>query len=657
MIRTAIREFLDDMQFFSYEKMTAEIDKYDEISFDIFDTLIKRDTPDPKGVFEIVEFNSRERGFAQKRIQAEQRARTIKGEVTLEEIYAEMEGITEDRKKELMDIEISHEINVCTINLNMYPVYLYACQHKRVFLASDMYLSQQVIERILKKNGIVGYEALIISNEVDKSKSDGSMYAYIIDNYHCKNLLHIGNSIKADYVMARRHGASAIKIKTNTRLLGRKYRRTKGEEKNEYLEAFLSNRHDDTKGYFYNFGFERFGPALFGFTRWLFEEMKRQNIKQVLFMARDGYIMQKAYHVLGYNEQIPDQYFEASRRSLRVPAFLGKTELKDLIKLSSLSTNVSIELVMESFGLEIPEYSKIIEKYGYNEDKRFNAEEMASDKQFNAFYNEIKDDIQSKAHEELNNLLQYLSQFDFSDNTAMVDIGWRGTMQNCLHQMLKEHNIDNNVMGFYFGLRKESKELLGDDQLSAEGYLFDCLNNDNASDIVLPYRSLFETFFLEQKGSVKCYEKKEDMAVAIRYKYEYEEENRIAREAKAVNELQEGALDFIREIKQSKLFDYIGYNAQTMFQYIHQTGLFPCVEDVKKFGCFRYYDTGKTKYLAQTKRMTYYIAHMNIFKQDLFDARWKTGFLKGILKVPIAYDKLFVGLMRIQRKMSTIKLC
>ena len=54
MIKSTIRKIMDDVQTISYTQLENRLEKYSEISFDIFDTLIKRDVPKPTDVFRLM---------------------------------------------------------------------------------------------------------------------------------------------------------------------------------------------------------------------------------------------------------------------------------------------------------------------------------------------------------------------------------------------------------------------------------------------------------------------------------------------------------------------------------------------------------------------------------------------------------------------------
>ena len=68
---------------------------------------------------------------------------------------------------------------------------------------TDMYLSKKEIEVLLKENNIDSYHELIVSSEINKSKTDGSIYEYILNKYKDK-ILHIGDNYERDIVMANK---------------------------------------------------------------------------------------------------------------------------------------------------------------------------------------------------------------------------------------------------------------------------------------------------------------------------------------------------------------------------------------------------------------------------------------------------------------------
>lgn len=649
MIKAKIREKLDDVQSVPYEKIINKLSKFDAVSFDIFDTLIKRNVPLPTDVFKLMEKQLGIKNFALIRIEAERKARKRFGEVTLDEIYDEIIEISHESREKIKQQEIEYECNLCVVNKKMMQIYKYAVENKKVYLISDMYLSKEVIKSILEKNGITGYDALVVSNELRKNKTTGELYKYVKEKYMCSTIIHIGNNFIADYIWAQKSDFSAIKIKTSDYRLPRLYKKSKTLE-GELLESFLNNAHDENKSFFYNFGYERFGPILFGFTNWLYESLKKDGIEQVLFMSRDGFIMQKIYHTLGYNTDIPDRYFEASRRSLRVPLYCKNDELEDVIKDSPLLSTTNLEQFFDSVGLNIYDYKEIVEKYGYHIDDLIKRDYFYKEKRFKELYEEIHLDIKQNSESEFKEMMNYLENFDFSLKTAIVDIGWGGSMQKNLTITLNQNGIENNIIGYYFGLSSKSKVNLGENGFKARGYLFDCLNDSNSVDTEIAFRPLFETLFLEQKGSVKKYCTTENGTCAVRYPYEYLNDGKLSYEAVAVKEIQEGAIKFAVEFQNSKIKDSIKDNRDLLFKYLYETGTNPTLQDVEILGKFIFFNNGSKNYLANAENILKYIFNPRRGIKDLTDSQWKVGFFKSLLKIPFPYLKLYMRLHRLNNQ-------
>ncbi len=67
---------------------------------------------------------------------------------------------------------------------------------------------------------------------------------------------------------------------------------------------------------YFNFGFQYFGPFLYGFTKWLSGRLSEEGLTNVFFFSRDGYMMQKAFELL--EPDFPKtKYVYFSRKSLR----------------------------------------------------------------------------------------------------------------------------------------------------------------------------------------------------------------------------------------------------------------------------------------------------------------------------------------------------
>lgn len=184
------------------------IDKYDVISFDIFDTLLTRLVDFPTDIFDLVGEKTNNKSFKELRIKAEHEARqkSVNGEVNLDDIYIFMPS----ELKELKQIELDTELNCAAPILEMDNMFRYAIDEgKKVFIISDMYLPGNHIRRMLKKCGLpLDNVKIYISNESGANKITGKLFECAIRDNHINraNMIHFGDSLKADVLGARKAG-------------------------------------------------------------------------------------------------------------------------------------------------------------------------------------------------------------------------------------------------------------------------------------------------------------------------------------------------------------------------------------------------------------------------------------------------------------------
>ena len=100
------------------DKILKEVKNYDIVSFDIFDTLLKRNVKEPTDVFSYMEKKYQIDGFCEKRIEAEKTARKKKNglEVTLKDIYTEF-------GTDYSDEELETESELLIANDEVYPIF------------------------------------------------------------------------------------------------------------------------------------------------------------------------------------------------------------------------------------------------------------------------------------------------------------------------------------------------------------------------------------------------------------------------------------------------------------------------------------------------------------------------------------------------------
>jgi hypothetical protein len=170
-------------------------------SWDVFDTLIARRCVHPNGIFDLMG-RSLGDGFTVVRVDAESTARAAKQDVSLYDIYDELQIVndwTSEERQHALDLEIRLEFeNVIPISENLSRV------RDGDIVVSDMYLPPDIIMALLRAAGLSKEVTIFVSNN---GKGDGSMWRRL--NSQFRILKHTGDNLHSDFLRPLRHGIPA----------------------------------------------------------------------------------------------------------------------------------------------------------------------------------------------------------------------------------------------------------------------------------------------------------------------------------------------------------------------------------------------------------------------------------------------------------------
>ena len=612
--------------------MKIDLKKYQIISFDIFDTLVYRNTNNPMQVFELVEnkynkINKKKiEKFKEYRLKAECECRknTDKEEVTLEDIYSLLNDKYDKKQiKELQSLEKQVEITICNPNPEMFKLFQKALKINRVIITTDMYLDRETIESILKKCGYYGYEKLYISSEVGKTKRTGNIFKYINKDLKLQNenILHIGDNKISDYLNPKLSGWKSKLIKRN-----KSEKKGKKITNEDLFENFLKySKHD--KDYFYNFGYFYLGPLFYFFTIWLLKRIEKNNIKTIFFLSRDGYILKKAFDIINNQKDINSRYFYASRRATIVPSLKDCNDLDDILNSIHWPKIITLNELLKKVGLDDINIDKYLIKYNLVKEMNINITNIKNQDVYE-FLQEIYPMIIENSKQEYYEFQRYKEQEKFNGKIGIVDIGWYGNMQKALEKL----SNDLEIYGYYVGLTPS-----GENQnfYKMEGFLFDKKHGKEIYEVEKSINSLFELFFTAPHGSVKRYNMSKKEYVEL-YEYEYKDNTY----CKNIFKMQEAALEFIKDFKDLGLFFDIDIPEEKVVEKIFKIAKKPSCKDAKKLGDLIFLDNG-INYIAKPKKLLKYAFKPKKFIIELKRSAWKVGFLKRAFKVKIPYYKLY----------------
>lgn len=269
-------------------------------SFDIFDTLITRLVQDPIEVFDYVEKKYNIGNFKIARLQSQHMSNH-----TFDNIYDNMKkitGLNSDQIELLKNFEITAELD------NLIPI---KCNIDLVqdgdILVSDMYLPEEILERIVRSCGLSKKVSIYVS---PSGKSNGSVWSKLNEIYNIRS--HLGDNLHSDIDMARNYGIHAVhtmahqfsefeKLIYNTDLLPffRKFKLL-----NPYRESTYEYK-------LYKEQAEINIPLLCFIISKILDILNTENRDTVLFITRDCCLLQKIFEA--YYPQYKSIKFHSSR--------------------------------------------------------------------------------------------------------------------------------------------------------------------------------------------------------------------------------------------------------------------------------------------------------------------------------------------------------
>ena len=616
------------------------------VSFDIFDTLIKRNVPAPKDVFFLLEEHYQkkfERNLDISGLRAQAEASAVQHEnrrdVTFEEIYQAIEGISEKERQWLMAEEIRIEHAVCQRWMPMGEVYDWCMEHGiPVILVSDMYLPRTVIAELLHEAGYTGWKYLYISVEEQCNKAKGTLFDTVLSREGLKpvELLHIGDSLRGEYLVQREKGILSFLIIEEKQ---RRYQNKKvflREEKQgrmsyRIIDSLVKNNIDQYDGFYRRLGYAVVGPILYGYCKWLAEQIKAEQIEKVFFLAREGYLLKRGFDLLN-TDSIRSKVIQVSRKAVKVPRLHQAANLSELLEIIKVQREsyYTVSRLLLSCGIEKPSIIELLQKQGFQPDDIIS--EMTDEKKGRLFQS-IRPLIDKYSHEQERNIRGYMAQCEMYGKIAVCDVGWHGTIQYELQEIFSDVEIE----GFYIGAtQKHIKETV-----PSRAYLFDDKCNQEIGRVVAGTFELFEVFFLSTDGSANSYE--QDAAGNFVCRLLPPEQT--VETAQCIIELQDAACAFIQDFKRvdDDLNIEVSPSAASAGYCAFVTGLNG--RDMRELHSLSFLNVVKRSLVAEHS-LGWYIVRPRYFISEFMSNGSKALFLKDVFKVPFPYVWLVDWLKR-----------
>lgn len=566
------------------------------VSFDVFDTLIKR-LVSPAELYSCMERRlhtqgySHWKGFAERRMQAERVAGSKNAYYTLEEIYRSAPFNEADDAELLIQMEKEFEYDNIVANAHAKAIYDAIPENTPLIAISDMYLDAETIHRMLQKAGYDRIEQIFVSCEYQASKRDGSLYRIVCDKLDIRTneLYHTGDAWRSDFLNARLHGVHASHF-----------------ERSSVLKP--------SGDYYYDLGFGIFGGVLYEFCRWI--HGKQIQGRPLYFLAREGDFLARCYQAL-YPQAKDIDILYASRDAItRGIAYtvLSQQPFRSLLKIMSIRRNETAEDLTIRLGISSEQMLQILQSEGI-------AGDAWVDERIILFFDNHRELYMDALRSYADLFDDYIDQVIQGDAT-LVDVGWVGSMQNLLARYFKLRGKAYQLNGLYLGVKNTNEK---------QGFLFD--SYDETCHEVLNFSGLIEILFMPGYGSTVGYRRAEDGVHPMRGECEFSKES-----LEKIAAFQEGVLDFL---KASARID-AEYSTQEQAKKMIRMGCKPAGSDIAQLQDLEFFENGSTHRLLESVSLF----DGKRFLHDFIDCNWKTAFLKKNIHLPVGESKAVIAMRK-----------
>ena len=393
---------------------------------------------------------------------------------------------------------------------------------RRLIFITDSYLDLDDIWSLLRYHHLAEHFAAgYCSSTSFRTKRTGRLFEEVlrIEGLRRDELLFVGDNPYSDVETPHHLGIPVLQvrdadeIKRRTRLqvleeLSRKNRFWIGNLAREIIEAVPQHiRASDSPEY--NLGL-LLAPAFIAFTRHVIDEARRLKLQRLFFLSREGLTFMRMYRRIvraaGLTDEMPPaRYLAVSRHATFLPA-LASLDLPQLHRLLRQYGGQTLNRLLRNLSLPTEEFQPLAARCGFGS-LDAPIDDPPTHKPLHAFLADAEVQRRFLVHRDQAraSFEAYLKSKGFFDAPAvgLVDIGWKGSIQDNLVRAINHRPACPHLHGLYFGLVHIAEDdVPGSDK---SGYLADTRRGDLLEDTIFKNGSVFEMFASAGHGGVVGY--------------------------------------------------------------------------------------------------------------------------------------------------------
>ena len=358
-----------------------------------------------------------------------------------------------DLSEELLREEIEQEKRVIFINPEILPIFEKYKDLKK-YCISDFYMGADSLQELLDYLKLpIKIEKIYSSADYLLNKRTGNLYKKAEEEIGVKpeEHIHVGDNQYSDIEQANSLGIETIKMeKTNFNFIPENAR------KFEFDLSTVKKNSQLKEDEIFNSGVD-LAPLIYFFGYSIVEYAIKNNIPKVYYATREGETFIKIHELIKENNpfgvKVPEcEIIEVSRMGT-FSASLKEFSIPELLRLWSQYRLQSMKTLFKTLAIDIKFYKKFFERYDILEEDDIidpwfdiRVQKLCNDKEF-------KQKIQIELDRKRDELLEYFKQkksiIDDETPMFMVDIGWRGTIQDNLAHIFKNKTIGGYYLTLY----------------------------------------------------------------------------------------------------------------------------------------------------------------------------------------------------------------
>ena len=375
----------------------------------------------------------------------------------------------QDFLKQSFRFELELEKRNIFLNDTLIGIVSKQAPQSKIVIISDFYLGEDFIKELcihLKIDDMLsGY---YISSDIGARKSDGKLYRHVLKDLNIapEELTMIGDNRSSDQAIPQ---AMGINILSQEACSNKTFYRKKN-----MMISLLRNASGD------NHVLNGYSTVFFLFTARLYDIAKKDKAKCLFFCSREGQFLKKIFdsyqQITQSIQPIRTEYLYVSRRATFL-ASLAPCPEETFQRLFLNFSSCSIVDFLDNLSFHGDEINSLLETT--KTDKDTLAFPRGTDSRFDAFLSSdsFVQQYEAKRIAAKTNLRHYLKQHDCDKALFMVDIGWRGSIQdNIFHAMDRKIT----VCGYYFGL----KNAISTENNRKHGLIFDNVQKPKSYDLL-----------------------------------------------------------------------------------------------------------------------------------------------------------------------------